>query len=100
MMTNSAVLAKLQAVPAGFENFRQFINWYPRNNGEGFDKIPCDRQGDAIDPHDTRYWLSAEEAANCPHDLAFVFSDWDPFFFIDLDAAWDGAKWSELAVWA
>jgi hypothetical protein len=91
---------KMQAVPAGFEHYRQFINWrlVPDHDKPGKNKkLPCDLYGNVINSHDPKYWLSAEEASRSEHGIAFVFSDRDPFWFLDLDHAWNGFDWSELA---
>lgn len=97
------VPVNMQAVPSGLERYQQFINWrlVPDLDKPGkTKKLPCDIQGKVINPHDPSFWLSAEQAALSPHPIAFVFSERDPFWFLDLDHAWDGEKWSELAVWA
>jgi Family of unknown function (DUF5906)/NrS-1 polymerase HBD domain len=86
----------MQAVPSGLERYRQFINWRLTPDGS---KLPCDIHGNIINAHDPVWWLSAEEAALSPHPLAFVFCDRDPFWFIDLDDAWNGSQWSTLAQW-
>jgi len=86
----------LQAVPAGLDRFRQFINWRIVQDDK---KLPCDIHGNIINSHDPVFWLSAQEAAESIHPIAFVFSDRDPFWFIDLDNAWDGHRWSDLAQW-
>lgn len=93
----------MQAVPHGLERYRQFINWklVPDEAKPGKQKkLPCDIYGKVINSHDPVHWLSAEEAAASEYGLAFVFSDRDPFWFLDLDNAWDGFNWSPQAVWA
>lgn len=88
------VSVNMQAVPRGLERYRQFINW--RLTGDD-KKLPCDIHGNIINAHDPVFWLSAHEAALSPHPIAFVFSERDPFWFIDLDDAWNGSQWSNLA---
>lgn len=93
----------MQAVPHGLERYRQFINWklVPDEAKPGhYKKLPCDLYGKVINSHDPTYWLSADEAAQSEHPIAFVFSDRDPFWFLDLDNAWDGFNWSPQALWA
>lgn len=93
----------MQAVPNGLERYRQFINWRlvpdKANPGE-FKKLPCDVQGNIINSHDPSKWMSAEEAAMSPHGIAFVFAQNDPFWFLDLDDAFQDGQWSQLAQWA
>jgi hypothetical protein len=52
--------------------------------------------------HNPADWLDYETAARmadmCGLGLAFVFSDKDPFFFLDIDGAWDGKNWSPVAL--
>lgn len=53
--------------------------------------------------HDPAIWLSAETACQWAtmlgdgYCVGFVFTVNDPFFFIDIDGAWNGAEWSQLA---
>jgi hypothetical protein len=79
---------------------RQFINWrlVPKAKGKP-DKVPCDRAGNPINAHDTRKWLTYEEACQSAFGIAMVFSEGDPYFFIDLDNAYNPAtgQWSALA---
>lgn len=94
------VPVNMQAVPQGFERYNQFINWrlVPDLEKPGeFKKLPCKPDGQIINSHDPHYWLSAEQASLSHHPIAFVFSERDPFWFLDLDAAWDGQSWSGLA---
>lgn len=97
------VPVNMQAVPHGLERYNQFINWrlVPDLENPGkFKKLPCDLNGNIINSHDPKYWLPADKAAMSPHGIAFVFADTDPFWFLDLDGAWDGHRWSDVAVWA
>lgn len=92
--------ARMQdVVPFGLESYRQFINWKavrsPKSGKD--DKVPCSPAGRAIDAHDPKNWVSADEASLSEFGIAFVFTARDPFFFIDIDSAWDGARWSDLA---
>ena len=97
------VPVNMQAVPKGLERYNQFINWrlVPDTDNPGeYKKLPCDLNGKIINSHDRQYWLPADKAAMSPHGIAFVFADTDPFWFIDLDGAWDGHRWSDVAIWA
>lgn len=97
------VPVNMQAVPKGLERYNQFINWRlvpdADNPGE-YKKLPCDLNGQIINSHDSKYWLPADKAAMSPHGIAFVFAETDPFWFLDLDGAWDGQRWSDVANWA
>ncbi len=65
--------------------YRQFICW--RLNSK--DKFPCNGRGELINAHEPREWLSYSDAAAIGRSIAFVFTDADPFFFIDLDDCLD-----------
>lgn len=86
-MTDNAVSSKLQLIPHGFEPWKQFINWKPEQQGVKIEKVPCSSTGANIDPHNPANWLTAEEAAASQFGIAFVFTERDPFVFIDLDHA-------------
>lgn len=65
------------------------------------DKLPCDwRTGNVVTAHDPQYWTDFETAAGAVRDgfgMGFVFTASDPFWFLDVDNAWDGAAWSPVA---
>jgi len=94
----------------------QFVCWFavpiPDKPGK-LNKFPCDWQsGAVIDAHDARYWTTAENALACAarwdrghgFGAGFVFTEADPFFFLDLDRAWiaptatEAGRWSPLAL--
>lgn len=82
-------------IPLGFEGFPQFI--VHKN------KIPIDPDtGEHINPHDYKHWLTGLEAqaiaTNRDLGLGFVFTERDPFWFIDIDGCWVNGQWSPLAV--
>lgn len=70
-----------------------------------FDKFPCDfRTGKVVSAHEAQYWTDSATAmaavANFgqPYGLAFVFTDNDPFWFIDIDnCLQDDGQWSPIA---
>jgi len=96
------VPVKMQAVPKGFEKYKQFINWrlVPDKKKPGkFKKLPCNSNGTIISAHDPTQWMTAEQACLSEYGIAFVFTAHDPFWFIDLDEAWNGSCWSEIADW-
>lgn len=53
------------------------------------------------DPHDPanqlEYPVAEALATACGLGIGFVFTAADPFFFLDIDSAWDGQSWSPLA---
>lgn len=91
---------------AGLRGFNQFVLWKAvastKRPGK-FDKFPCNIEGKISDAHDPSIWLDADTACSVasmmgdPYGVGFVFTENDPFFFIDIDGAYDGASWSSLA---
>lgn len=69
-----------------------------------FDKIPCDLGGDATDAHDSTGWTDCSTASFCASTLgdnygvAFVLTENDPYFLLDIDSALVGDNWSPEAV--
>ena len=68
------------------------------------DKFPCSlTTGDAVSAHDSQHWVDADTACaeatrrGAGWGVAFVLTDDDPFFFIDIDSAWNGSAWSSVA---
>ncbi|MEW6520768.1 MAG: AAA family ATPase [Thermodesulfobacteriota bacterium] len=81
--------------PEAFKSYRQFILW-------SGDKIPVNPQTlRPADPHDPATRLDYQTAAGMAdllgpgYGLGFVFTDNDPFFFLDIDHC--GPDWSPLA---
>lgn len=70
----------------------------------GGEKRPINpKTGLSHDPHDPAMWLTFEEASAAAslygHGVGFVFTEADPFFFLDIDKCLgDDGQWSELAV--
>lgn len=42
-------------------------------------------------------WGTYEQAAAVSPQVGFVFTERDPFWFVDIDSAWDGKAWSLVA---
>lgn len=82
-------------IPIGMQDYKQFINWKPVWNHETgkYDKIPVNTRGYEISAHDPANWLTAEDALRHGDHVAFVFTENDPFFFIDIDNAVDAGVW-------
>lgn len=80
--------------------YRQWINWkeVPDATKPKPIKVPCDSHGNAINAHDTRYHLTFDESNGCGLPVAFVFTDNDPFFFVDIDGCLQADNtWSPFA---
>lgn len=70
-----------------------------------FDKFPVSpHTGYVVSAQDPTAWTNAATACagaqrlGPGHGVAFVFTERDPFFFIDLDNCLEGANWSPLAL--
>lgn len=68
------------------------------------DKLPVDfRTGRVASAHDATIWTDAATATaaaaqyGAGHGVGFTFTTSDPFWFLDIDGAHDGADWSPLA---
>lgn len=89
---------------AAMRAFRQFVLWKAvastRRPGK-FDKFPCDITGKIVDAHDPSNWVDADTAvtiaASGDLGVGFVFTDADPFFFVDIDGAYDGTQWNAIS---
>jgi hypothetical protein len=97
----------LPAALAPFGAYRQFIVYraVPSVRPGKLDKQPLDwRTGNLADAHDPAVWVTYDEAAQAAHKLGgshgigFVFTDHDPFWFLDIDACLlPSHVWSPLA---
>jgi putative DNA primase/helicase len=81
----------------------QFINWRvepPDVAGAKPKKVPFDlARGQRIDPQNPANWLRFEDArGRDPAHVGIVLTANDPYFCIDLDHHWDGAKWSPVVM--
>lgn len=90
----------MQSLPPAFAAlgaYRQFVPYFitPSKTRPGkTEKIPY---GSTTDP---ATWLSFDEAVADPRrkdGIGFVFTDSDPLWFLDVDAAWNDQAWSPLA---
>lgn len=94
-------------VPMG--NYRQFIVYLtqPSSTRRGkTDKLPADfRTGRVVSAHESVYWTDSETAIASAtilgnsYGVGFVFTESDPFWFIDIDDCLlsDGSDWSPVA---
>lgn len=71
--------------------------------GQKATKIPCNIYGQQADAHDPRNWITAEQAITTAnmfgdqYDVAFVFTENDPFFFLDIDDCAIDGQWNATA---
>ncbi|MCG9626028.1 DUF5906 domain-containing protein [Vibrio mediterranei] len=84
----------------------QFILWkLAERNGERV-KLPIDyRTAKVGDAHDAGAWMNAEAALNTAaaygpeYGIGFVFTESDPFFFVDIDHCLEpNGEWSPVAM--
>lgn len=90
----TAPLAAMAAYP-------QWINWkeVPNPKRPTPDKVPTNDQGWKINPHDPKQWGTYDEKSTNGLPLAFVFTENDPFFFVDIDGCLqESGSWSNLAM--
>lgn len=92
-------------IPEAMKLYAQFILWkyLPSKTVAGeWEKLPCDRHGNVISAHDPQCWMTAHDALHMQHHgafgVGFVFTERDPLWFIDLDNAWNGERWSPMAL--
>lgn len=87
-------------------NFKQWVLWIARSDPKRpgkTNKFPINPQtGAVVTAHDPANWLTFNDAAALldgakATGVGFVFTKDDPFFFIDIDDAFDGKVWSQTA---
>jgi putative DNA primase/helicase len=90
----------------GMTAYHQFIIYVLKASSRPgkMDKLPCDhRTGKLVSAHDSQYWTDAAtalaSAARYGSDfgVGFVFTQNDPFFFLDMDGSVVPTGWSPLA---
>lgn len=100
----------MQELPGAFQalaSWRQFMLYklVPSRKQQGkFDKFPVNAiNGEVGSVTDSRFYLHAHEALMWAehygpgYGVAFVLTEHDPFFFIDIDACAEGNQWSAIA---
>lgn len=102
---NEAIRSALAGPLSGFTAYRQFLPYktvWNERKGKN-DKLPCSPYTGAVcDAHDSNQWvdwqtsLVSAEAFGLA-GVAFVLSDSDPFWFLDIDHAFTNGAWSDLA---
>lgn len=109
MDTTSAIRTALAGPLLAMTGFKQFIVYkvVPSESRPGkTDKFPCDyRTGRVkVDCQDPQYWTDAEtacataEAFGEGSGVGFVFTEHDPFWFLDSDGSYRDGKWSDLTL--
>jgi hypothetical protein len=90
----------------GLSAFRQFVVYkiVPKPTGKS-DKLPVDsKTGAVVSAHDPQHWLDAATAEAIAaawgpqYGVGFVFTEQDPFWFLDIDACLVDGAWSPLAI--
>ncbi len=84
------------------EAFPQFILWTLTDRAGTLVKLPIDyRTGQSGNAHDPAIWMDAAAAlsyAQHGYGIGFVFTERDPFFFLDIDSCLgDNNTWSALS---
>ncbi|BAM68880.1 MAG: DUF5906 domain-containing protein [Edwardsiella phage MSW-3] len=86
--------------------FPQFMIYklVPRQGTPGkMDKLPCSLDGKPVSAHASEHWVDADTACFTASAMgegwgvAYVLTDADPFFFIDIDNCLVNGAWSTLA---
>ena len=101
-------MKELPTALAAFAAYRQFIIYKSvaslTRPGKQ-DKLPCDwRSGFNADAHDPRIWLDAQKAIDLaakwgePYGVGFVFTEKDPFWFLDIDDCLTAGGWAPHAM--
>lgn len=88
----------------GLTAYNQFIlyrkDWDDKKGK--YTKRPCDIAGQVHNAHDSNIWVSFDEASlgvellGDTFGVGFVFTDNDPFFFLDIDNALHNGQWSPI----
>ncbi len=103
-------MRELPPALAAMGTYRQFIVYIaqPSRTRPGkTDKYPCDfRTGRVANAHDAAIWtdhataIAAAASWGASYGIGFVFTEADPFFFVDLDDAAldDGSGWKPHAI--
>lgn len=100
MQSLPTALAALAAYP----QFLCYVLVPSKRKAGKMDKLPVSpRTGAVVNAHDPAHWVDAATACavatqwGAGYGVAFVFTERDPFFFVDIDGAYDGQQWSTVA---
>jgi primase-polymerase (primpol)-like protein len=82
----------------------QYVLYKLVPKGEKFTKLPVSPTTfSVVSAHDSQHWTTKETAeqmlplAGPGHGLAYVLTDSDPYFFVDIDNCYANGQWSQLA---
>lgn len=100
----------MDSLPQSFAALAAFNQWLcykivPSKRRAGkYDKFPMNpHTAKMVDAHDPANWVDYQTAIDTAnlwgagYGVAFVFTENDPFFFVDIDGAYNGQEWSTLA---
>ena len=101
-------MQQLPAALAPLAAYRQFLCYalVPSSTKPGkFEKIPVSPHTGqlGVSAHDPQHWTTAEHACAVASawgegfGVAYSFQTNDPWFFVDIDNAWNGQEWSATA---
>ncbi len=71
----------------------QFVCWRNENGT----KVPCDLTGRTVNAHDPSNWMTYEQASASSYGVAFVITENDPWFFLDMDKCYVNGQWTPEA---
>jgi primase-polymerase (primpol)-like protein len=99
---------KTPSMHPSLQAYRQFIVYKSvpsESRPNKTDKLPCDcRTGKVVSAHEPQYWTdfataqATAAAWGSGWGVGFVFTEQDPFWFLDIDNALQGGQWSPLAL--
>lgn len=90
-------------LPSAFDAFRSYKQFIVVKISSDGKKLPCRWDGKVDDAHNPSWWLTSDDAFKFSKELGegygigFVFTKFDPFFFLDIDHCLVDGKWSDLA---
>lgn len=97
-------LPKALAALAAYPQFLCYVLVPSTRKAGKMDKLPVSpRTRAVVNAHDPQHWTDAATACvvatqwGAGYGVAFVFTERDPFFFVDIDGAYDGQQWSLVA---
>lgn len=93
-------MTRLPDALRALEDYPQFILWKIAKRDGKKVKLPINPEGQVINAHNPAEWMNAATTLQyhaVGYGVGFVFTKDDPFFFIDIDGALEGGKWSELS---
>lgn len=100
--TTCAVVAQLISGLSALSAYPQWVAWRkePLPNGKTKKLLINPHTGYPASSTNETTWGTAEQVQefctrNTDHYIGFVFTESDPFFFVDIDNAYDGTDWND-----